>query len=197
MAHRDSQNAPKPPNSTPPKTFPLRKQMIPAISWASPPNMNATPKTTGVVPTGTMLALIMLNMKVVVANPARASGAAFPQPMAPEAAGGWPVGWASRSRCRSMEAMRFSLRYVAVYCRMNCPSTAAKRQRSRPAPPKVGACQPRASPIASPREGTAHLRQAFTMYQRTGALGTYRQDRQGDPPRQHAKSDSMTPALEP
>ena len=47
MAHRDIQNAPKPQNSTPPKVLPTRSWMTPAMNWASPPNMSATPKTTG------------------------------------------------------------------------------------------------------------------------------------------------------
>ena len=64
--------------------------MTPPISWASPPNMNATPKTTGWVPRCTMLALIMLSMKVVVANPARARGAEFPHATA--LAGAGPLG---------------------------------------------------------------------------------------------------------
>ena len=59
---------------------PLRRQMTPAMSWASPPNMNATAKTTGVVPAGTMLALIRLSINVVTAKAARASGAELPHP---------------------------------------------------------------------------------------------------------------------
>jgi len=44
-ANIDSQNAPNPENSTPPKVFPLRSSMMPAISWVRPPNISATPKT--------------------------------------------------------------------------------------------------------------------------------------------------------
>ena len=107
MANRDSQNAPYPVNSMPPKVLPIRSWMTPAISWASPPKANATPKTTGRVPKLTRLALIMLSMKVVVAKPARASGAEFPH-ATPLAAAGPPgagvlaaAGW----RSWSMEAM--------------------------------------------------------------------------------------------
>ena len=55
-ANRDSQNAPNPQNSTPPTVLPMRSWMTPAMNWASPPNMSATPKTTGRVATGTRLA---------------------------------------------------------------------------------------------------------------------------------------------
>ena len=50
------------------------------MSWANPPNMNATAKTTGNVAAGTTLALIRLSMNVVTAKPARASGAELPHP---------------------------------------------------------------------------------------------------------------------
>ena len=52
--------------------------MIPAISWVIPPNINATPNTTGSTPGAIQLALTMLSMNVVTANAASASGAAFP-----------------------------------------------------------------------------------------------------------------------
>jgi hypothetical protein len=42
--------------------------------------MNATAKTTGVVPAGTTLALTRLSMNVVTAKAARASGAGLPHP---------------------------------------------------------------------------------------------------------------------
>ena len=90
MANRDSQNAPYPVNSMPPKVLPIRSWMTPPISWASPPKANATAKTTGRVPMLTRLALIMLSMKVVVAKPARASGAEFPHATA--LAGAGPLG---------------------------------------------------------------------------------------------------------
>ena len=47
IANRDSQNAPNVLNSTPVNVFPMRNWMIPAISWVRPPNIRATPKTTG------------------------------------------------------------------------------------------------------------------------------------------------------
>ena len=53
MANRDSQKAPNPQNSMPPKVLPMRSWMTPPTNWASPPNMRATPKTTGVVAAGT------------------------------------------------------------------------------------------------------------------------------------------------
>ena len=62
MANRDSQNAPYPVNSMPPKVLPIRSWMTPPISWASPPKANATAKTTGRVPMLTRLALIMLSI---------------------------------------------------------------------------------------------------------------------------------------
>ena len=52
---------------------------MPAISCARPPNISATPNTTGVTPTATALALIMLSMNVVTAKARSASGAELPQ----------------------------------------------------------------------------------------------------------------------
>jgi hypothetical protein len=48
--------------------------MMPMISCAKPPNISATPNTTGVVPTETAFALIMLRMNVVTAKANSASG---------------------------------------------------------------------------------------------------------------------------
>ncbi len=87
MAYRDSQNAPNVPNSTPANVFPMRNWRNAATSWVSPPNIRATPKTTGRTPMLTIPLLTMLSMNVVTANAARASGAELPHFTAsPEAA---------------------------------------------------------------------------------------------------------------
>ncbi len=102
IANRDSQNAPNVLNSTPVSALPVRNWMTPAISWAMPPYISATPKTTGVIAAGMSLALIMLSMNVVTAKAARPSGAEFPQPLAGttgSAAGG------ARGRARSAVVM--------------------------------------------------------------------------------------------
>ena len=65
MTNRDIQNAPKLLNSTPVKVFPVRNWMMPAISWAMPPNISTTPKTTGSTARGTSFAFTMLSMNVV------------------------------------------------------------------------------------------------------------------------------------
>ena len=57
----------------------MRNWMTPAISWVRPPNISATPNTTGVIAAGMSLALIMLSMNVVTAKAARPSGAEFPR----------------------------------------------------------------------------------------------------------------------
>ena len=79
IAYSDSQNAPNVLNSTPVNAFPMRNWMIPAISWVRPPNIRATPNTTGVIGAFMSSALIMLSMNVVTAKAARPSGAEFPQ----------------------------------------------------------------------------------------------------------------------
>ena len=47
IAYRDSQNAPKAVNSTPVNVFPLRNWIDPGDQLGIPPNISATPKTTG------------------------------------------------------------------------------------------------------------------------------------------------------
>src|SRR5450755_2829087 len=79
IAKNDIQKAPKPANNTPEKVLPVRSWMMPAISCARPPNISATPNTTGVTPTAIAFALIMLSMNVVTAKANRASGAELPQ----------------------------------------------------------------------------------------------------------------------
>ena len=66
IAYRDSQNAPNVLNSTPVSAFPMRNWMTPAIAGARPPNIRATPNTTGVIAAGMSLALIVLSMNVVL-----------------------------------------------------------------------------------------------------------------------------------
>src|ERR1035437_9260569 len=53
--------------------------MMPAISSMIPPNISATPNTTGVTPALTALALTMLSMNVVTPSVISPSGAASPQ----------------------------------------------------------------------------------------------------------------------
>ena len=79
----------------------MRNWMIPAISWARPPNVSATAKTTGRMAAGTRLAFHMLSMKVVVAKPARASGPEFPQ-ATPVAEAGFATGVAGWMRCSAV-----------------------------------------------------------------------------------------------
>ena len=54
--------------------------MTPAINAVMPPHISATPNTTGVTPTATACALIMLSMNVGTPNANSASGAELPQP---------------------------------------------------------------------------------------------------------------------
>ena len=79
IANSDIQKAPKPENNTPEKVLPVRNWIRPAISCARPPNISATPNTTGRAPIETAFALIMLSMNVVTANASSASGAELPQ----------------------------------------------------------------------------------------------------------------------
>jgi len=79
IANSDSQNAPKPQNSTPEKVFPVRNWMIPAISAVMPPHISATPNTTGSTPLEIAAALIMLSMNVGTPKANSASGAELPQ----------------------------------------------------------------------------------------------------------------------
>src|ERR1035438_10562562 len=53
--------------------------MMPAISCVRPPNISATPNTTGCTPAEIAFALTMLSMNVVTANANSASGAELPQ----------------------------------------------------------------------------------------------------------------------
>ena len=79
FANSDIQKAPNPANNTPAKVLPVRSWMIPAISCVIPPNINATPNTTGSTPLAIQSALTMLSMNVVTANANNASGAELPQ----------------------------------------------------------------------------------------------------------------------
>jgi len=74
-----SQDAPYVENSVPVNTFPFRRQMKPAISCVPPPNISATPDTTGATPLSTQPALTMLSMNVTTAKAVSANGAAFAQ----------------------------------------------------------------------------------------------------------------------
>ena len=65
---------------------------MPATNWARPPNISATPNTTGSTPALMNFALIMLSMNVVTANAANASGAELPHASAPSLAAG--LSWA-------------------------------------------------------------------------------------------------------
>src|ERR1019366_3332015 len=53
--------------------------MMPASSCVRPPNIRATPNTTGNTPAEIAFALTMLSMNVVTANASNASGAELPQ----------------------------------------------------------------------------------------------------------------------
>src|SRR5665213_2691209 len=53
--------------------------MMPASSCVRPPNISATPNTTGNTPAEIVFALTMLSMNVVTANASNASGAELPQ----------------------------------------------------------------------------------------------------------------------
>jgi hypothetical protein len=60
-----------------PKTFPVLNSMIPAMSWAVPPNAIASGITTGSPATGNRPALMLLKRTVVSPKPISPSGAGF------------------------------------------------------------------------------------------------------------------------